>query len=41
MMLEAAIPNGQTPESLEKLLEELKKELDVEINVRIVTPISL
>jgi len=41
MMLEAAVPNGQTPESLEKLLEELKKELDVEINVRIVTPISL
>ena len=41
MMLEANIPDGQTPEELEKLLEKLKKELNVEINVRVVTPVSL
>lgn len=41
MMLEAALPDGQTPEQLEKLLENLKKELNVEISVRIVTPVSL
>ncbi len=41
MMLEAAIPYGQTPEGLEGLLGTLKKELNVEIGVRIVTPVSL
>jgi glycine cleavage system transcriptional repressor len=41
MMLEAAVPEGQTPEDLETLLEKLKKELNVEINVRVVTPVSL
>jgi glycine cleavage system transcriptional repressor len=41
MMLEAALPEGQTPEELERLLEKLKKELSVEIGVRIVTPVSL
>ncbi len=41
MMLEAAIPEGQTPEGLELLLKNLKQELNVEISVRIVTPVSL
>jgi glycine cleavage system transcriptional repressor len=41
MMLEAALPDGHTPEELERLLEKLKKELSVEIGVRIVTPVSL
>jgi glycine cleavage system transcriptional repressor len=40
MMLEAAIPDDQTPEGLENLLGDLKKELNVEIGVRIVTPVS-
>ncbi|HIJ80403.1 MAG TPA: amino acid-binding protein [Desulfuromonadales bacterium] len=40
MMLEAALPDGETPEGIEKLLENLKKELNVEIGVRIVTPVS-
>lgn len=40
MMLEAAIPEGQTAEGLEALLGDLKKELSVEIGVRIVTPVS-
>lgn len=41
MMLEAALPDGETAEMLEKMLEKLKKELQVEIGVRIVTPVSL
>jgi glycine cleavage system transcriptional repressor len=41
MMLEVAIPDGQTPEGVEALLGNLKKELNVEIGVRIVTPVSL
>jgi glycine cleavage system transcriptional repressor len=41
MMLEAAIPDDQTPEGLEVLLGDLKKELNVEIGVRTVTPVSL
>jgi len=40
MMLEAAIPEEQTPEGLEGLLGDLKKELNVEIGVRIVTPVA-
>ena len=40
MMLEATIPENQTPEGLEALLGDLKKELNVEIGVRIVTPVS-
>ena len=41
MMLEAAIPDGETAEGVEALLGDLKKELNVEISVRIVTPIAL
>ena len=41
MMLEATIPEGQTAEGIEKLLENLKNDLKVEIGVRIVTPVSL
>jgi glycine cleavage system transcriptional repressor len=41
MMLEASLPDGQTPEQLELLLGNLKKELDVEIGVRVITPVSL
>lgn len=41
MMLEAAVPDGQTSDDLELLLSDLKKELNVEIGVRNVTPISL
>jgi len=41
MMLEASVPDGETPEKVEKMLENLKKELNVEIGVRIVTPVSL
>ncbi len=41
MMLEAAIPDGQTPEGLEGLLGNLRQELNVEIGVRVVTPVSL
>lgn len=41
MMLEAAVPDGQTQEDMERLLEDLKKELNVEIGVRMVTPVTL
>ena len=41
MMLEAALPEGLTPEHLEQLLSDLKKELNVEIGVRVITPVSL
>lgn len=41
MMLEAAVPDGQSPQDLELLLGDLKKELNVEISVRNVTPVSL
>lgn len=40
MMLEAALPEGLTPEALEAMLGDLKKELNVEIGVRIITPVS-
>jgi glycine cleavage system transcriptional repressor len=41
MMLEAALTEGQTPESLEAMLGNLKKELSVEISVRVITPVTL
>jgi len=41
MMLEAALPEGQTPETLESMLTDLKKELNVEIGVRVITPVAL
>lgn len=41
MMLEATVPEGETSETVERMLENLKKELNVEIGVRIVTPVSL
>jgi len=41
MMLEAALPQGQTPEGLEAMLGNLKKELQVEIGVRVITPVAL
>jgi len=40
MMIEAAVPDGQTPESLAGLLDNLKKELNVEIGVRVITPVA-
>ncbi|MDU0460497.1 MAG: ACT domain-containing protein [Geobacteraceae bacterium] len=40
LMLEVALPEGETPEGVEKLLEKLKKELNVEIGVRVVTPVA-
>jgi glycine cleavage system transcriptional repressor len=41
MLLEAALPDGLTPEKVEQLLNGLKQELQVEIGVRIVTPVEL
>jgi glycine cleavage system transcriptional repressor len=41
MMLEAALPEGETPETLAALLDKLKKELNVEIGVRVITPVTL
>ncbi len=40
MMLEASLPEDETPEGLENILEKLKKELNVEIGVRVVTPVA-
>jgi glycine cleavage system transcriptional repressor len=40
LMLEVALPEGETPEGVEKLLEKRKQELKVEIRVRIVTPVA-
>lgn len=40
MMLEVALPEGQTAEGVEQLLAGLKKELQVEIGVRVVTPVA-
>lgn len=40
MMLEAALPEGQTPEKLESLLGDLKQKLNVEIGVRVITPVA-
>ncbi len=40
LMLEVALPDGETPESVEQTLAALKKELHVEIGVRIITPVA-
>ena len=40
LMLEVALPDGETPEGVEKLLDNLKNELSVEIGVRVVTPVA-
>jgi glycine cleavage system transcriptional repressor len=40
MMLEVSLPEMETPEGIEKILENLKKELSVEIGVRVVTPVA-
>ena len=39
LMLEVALPDGETAEGVESLLSELKQELHVEIGVRIITPV--
>jgi len=40
LMLEVALPEGETPEGVEQALAALKKELNVEIGVRIITPVA-
>lgn len=40
LMLEVALPDGETPEGVEQTLAVLKKELNVEINVRVITPVA-
>jgi len=40
LMLEVALPEGETPEGVELILGDLKKELNVEIGVRIITPVA-
>lgn len=40
LMLEVALPDGETPEAVEKTLANLKKELNVEIGVRVITPVA-
>jgi glycine cleavage system transcriptional repressor len=40
LMLEVALPDGETPESVEQVLAGLKKELNVEISVRVITPVA-
>lgn len=39
LMLEVALPDGQTAEGVEEALAALKKELNVEIGVRVITPV--
>jgi len=41
LMLEVALPEGETPEGVEHILEALKNELSVEIGVRVITPVTL
>lgn len=41
LMLEVALPEGQTAEGVEQVLANLKNELNVEIGVRIITPVAL
>ena len=40
LMLEVALPEGESPESVEQTLAALKKELHVEIGVRVITPVA-
>ena len=40
LMLEVALPEGETPEGVELILGDLKKELNVEIGVRVITPVA-
>lgn len=40
LMLEVALPEGETPEGVEQTLAALKNELNVEIGVRIITPVT-
>ena len=40
LMLEVALPEGQTAEGVEQVLANLKNELNVEIHVRIITPVA-
>jgi glycine cleavage system transcriptional repressor len=40
MMLEVALPDGETAEGVEQTLANLKKELNVEIGVRVITPVA-
>jgi len=40
LMLEIALPDGESPESVELTLAALKKELNVEIGVRVITPVA-
>jgi glycine cleavage system transcriptional repressor len=40
LMLEVALPEGQTAEGVEQTLATLKKELNVEIGVRVITPVA-
>lgn len=40
LMLEVALPAGETPEGVERILADLKKELNVEIGVRVITPVA-
>jgi glycine cleavage system transcriptional repressor len=40
LMLEVALPEGESPEGVEQTLAALKKELNVEIGVRIITPVA-
>lgn len=40
LMLEVALPEGESAEGVEQTLAALKKELNVEISVRVITPVA-
>ena len=40
LMLEVALPDGESAEGVEQRLADLKKELSVEIGVRVITPVA-
>jgi glycine cleavage system transcriptional repressor len=40
LMLEIALPEGESAEGVEQTLAALKKELNVEIGVRVITPVA-
>jgi glycine cleavage system transcriptional repressor len=40
LMLEVALPDGESAEGVEQTLAALKKELNVEIGVRVITPVT-